>query len=215
MEIPMSNPDNVIKIQPKAKITVNPGAEPAQTTIGITPKVGISPKATTSRIDISAIPGAAKGSGFGAMPEADDDIFKRRTTLLDTSSIPIAAAKAPAAQPRTVRISSNNRPTVRLNTPAGGASTFTPGEGSGDAPAAGGGRPVIKLKRPGGSSSVSLGGGETQESGGNLDFAGDEGLGFVVESEDSPGGVWAVLSILGVLVAIGLVVVQFMAKSAV
>ena len=104
------------------------------------------------RIDITAIPGAAKAQtsrvGLGAMPSADDDAYKRRTALLDTSKIPLGTA--PAVQPRTIRIGA--RPTVRVAA-SGAAATFSPGRAEEEAPAeaaATSGRPTIKLKRPGG-----------------------------------------------------------------
>ena len=66
-------------------------------------RIGANPKKATSRIDIAAIPGAAKAQtsrvGLGAMPPMDDDVYKRRTALLDTSKIPLGTA--PAGQPRT------------------------------------------------------------------------------------------------------------------
>ena len=69
-------------------------------------RIGTNPKKATSRIDIAAIPGAVKAQtsrvGLGAMPPMDEDVYKRRTTLLDTGKIPLATA--PAAQPRTIRI---------------------------------------------------------------------------------------------------------------
>ena len=67
-------------------------------------RIGANPKKATSRIDISAIPGAGKAQtshiGLGAMPPADEDAYKRRTALLDTSKLPLSTAAA--AQPRRV-----------------------------------------------------------------------------------------------------------------
>jgi hypothetical protein len=190
----------------KATIPGSPGA----TNI----RIGANPKKATSRIDINAIPGAAKAQtsrmGLGAMPP-DDDIYKRRTTLLDTSKIPLGAvpAQPAASQPRTIRI--GGRPTVRV----GGAAapvTFSPGrqaEAETAAPApAGGGRPTIKLKRPGGA-----GGGVAVNVGG-----GDGGLSpeplFTIQADEGPGAVWAVLSLVSMLVAVGLVVVQVLTLNA-
>ncbi len=111
-------------------------------------RIGANPKKATSRIDINAIPGAAKAQtsrmGLGAMPPPDNDIYKRRTTLLDTSKIPLSSS--PAAQPRTIRI--GNRPTVRVT--AGGApTTFHQPADEEEAAEAPAGRRAIKLKRPG------------------------------------------------------------------
>jgi len=89
-------------------------------------RIGTNPKKATSRIDISAVPGGAKAQtsrvGLGAMPAVDEDAYKRRTALLDTSKIPLSTA--PTAQPRTIRIGS--RPTVRVTT-SGAPATFSPG----------------------------------------------------------------------------------------
>lgn len=163
-------------------------------------RIGANPKKATSRIEISAIPGAAKAQtsrmGLGAMPPQDDDIYKRRTTLLDTSKLPLSAAPT---QPRTIRI--GNRPTVRV-TASGAPSTFSPGrsdDGASDAPS---GRPTIKLKRPGGGVSV------TVPSGGGSSLS-PEPI-FSIEENEGPGGVWSAISLVSMLVLIGLVVVQVM-----
>jgi hypothetical protein len=169
-------------------------------------RIGTNPKKATSRIDINAIPGASKAQtsrvGLGAMPPMDEDIYKRRTTLLDTSKIPLAGA-APAAQPRTIRI--GNRPTVRVTT-SGAPATFSPGraeeEASTEAPA---GRPTIKLKRPGGASITVPGGGGSSLA--------PEPI-FTIQEDEGPGAVWAVLSLLSLLVIIGVVVVQVMTLNA-
>ena len=186
----------------KATIPASPG------TSGI--RIGANPKKATSRIDINAIPGAAKAQtgrvGIGAMPPADDDIYKRRTTLLDTSKIPLASAPhaAPASasgggQPRTLRL--GGRPPARVGGSA--PATFSPGRAGDEetgGEAAPSGRPTIKLKRPGGAAvSVSA-------AGGTATF-GPEPV-FTIQEEEGPGALWAVLSLLSMFVAIGLVVVQ-------
>ncbi len=189
-----------------SKATI-PGSPAATSSI----RIGANPKKATSRIDINAIPGAAKAQtsrvGLGAMPPMDDDIYKRRTTLLDTSKIPLSsAAKAGNAQPRTIRIGA--RPTVRVG--AGAPSTFSPGREAESEPAAAssGGRPTIRLKRPGGATpSVTVTGGE----GGG--FAASEPV-FTIQEEEGPGAVWTVLSLVSMLVVIGLVVVQVMTLNA-
>ncbi len=173
-------------------------------------RIGTNPKKATSRIDINAIPGASKAQtsrvGLGAMPPADEDIYKRRTALLDTSKIPLSSTAAPAAaQPRTIRI--GGRPTVRVGG-TGAPATFTPGraeeeEAPAEAPA---GRPTIKLKRPGGAS-------VTVPSGGGSSSLTSEPI-FTIQEEEGPGAVWAVLSLLSTLVIIGLVVVQVMTLNA-
>ena len=169
-----------------------------------------STEGAAPRIEISPVPGVAP-SAPGIQPATvDDDIYKRRTALLDTSKIPMAtgAAPAPAAAPaaasipRTVRIGA--RPTIRL----GGAqapSTFTPGREEDGAAAAPAAKPAIRLKRPGGvtvsaaSSSPALGGGA----------AGD---GFVLNQsdDDEPGTAWAVVALLGLLATGALIYFQVM-----
>ena len=164
-------------------------------------RIGTNPKKATSRIDIAAIPGAVKAQtsrvGLGAMPPMDEDVYKRRTTLLDTGKIPLATA--PAAQPRTIRI--GTRPTVRVS--ASAPTTFSPGqpaEAAGAAESAP--RPTIKLKRPGGGSSITV-----SSSAGAPAAAMPEPM-FTIQGEDTPGAVWAALSIVSLLVLIGLVTVQ-------
>ena len=166
-------------------------------------RIGANPKKATSRIDISAIPGAAKAQtshiGLGAMPAVDEDAYKRRTALLDTSKIPLSTS--PAAQPRTIRIGA--RPTVRV-TASGAPATFSPGRAD-EEPAAettGSGRPTIKLKRPGGAS-ITVSGSATSSA------VSTEPV-FAIQEEEGPGAVWAVLSFLSMLVLIGVVVVQAM-----
>ncbi|HOE37734.1 MAG TPA: hypothetical protein PLD40_09745 [Kiritimatiellia bacterium] len=164
-------------------------------------RIGANPKKATSRIDINAIPGATKAQtsrvGLGAMPPADDEAFKRRTALLDTSNIPLATTPAP--QPRTIRIGS--RPTVRVASTAT-PSTFSPGRSEEAAPAeSSGGRPTIKLKRPGGASSITISGGTTAPS------VPSEPM-FTIEADEGPGAAWSVISLLSMLVVIGLIVYQ-------
>lgn len=166
-------------------------------------RIGTNPKKATSRIDINAIPGAAKVQtsrmGLGAMPPLDEEAYKRRTTLLDTSKIPLATAPAP--QPRTIRI--GNRPTVRV-TASGAPATFSPGQAAEEAEAATeapSGRPTIKLKRPGGGTTITISGGVSQAP------VSSEPL-FTIQEEEGPGAVWAALSIVSMLVLIGLIVVQ-------
>jgi len=175
----------------KATIPASP------TTSGI--RIGTNPKKATSRIDISAIPGAGKSQtsrvGLGAMPPADEDAYKRRTALLDTSKIPLSTA--PAAQPRTIRI--GNRPTVRVG--AAAPTTFSPGQAEEAAPEAAHGRPTIKLKRPGGAS-VSV-------SGSAPSLSAPEPV-FTIQEEEGPGAAWSAISIVSMLVIVGLIVVQVM-----
>ena len=175
----------------KATIPASP------TTSGI--RIGTNPKKATSRIDISAIPGAGKSQtsrvGLGAMPPADEDAYKRRTALLDTSKIPLSTA--PAAQPRTIRI--GNRPTVRVG--AAAPSTFSPGQAEEAAPEGSHGRPTIKLKRPGGAT-VSV-------SSSTPSLSAPEPV-FTIQEEEGPGAAWSAISIVSMLVIIGLIVVQVM-----
>ena len=174
-------------------------------------RIGANPKKATSRIDINAIPGAAKAQtsrvGLGSMPPENDDIYKRRTTLLDTSKIPLGSTSAPGgAQPRTIRI--GGRPTVRVGG-SGGAATFSPGrsegEGGGEAPS--GGRPTIRLKRPGGGASITV-----PSAGGGSSLAPEPV--FTIQEDEGPGTAWAVLSLLSMLVIIGVVVILVMTMNA-
>ena len=162
-------------------------------------RIGANPKKATSRIDIAAIPGAAKAQtshvGLGAMPPADDDAYKRRTALLDTSKIPLSTA---AAQPRTIRI--GNRPTVRVGA---GAGTFSPGRPEEEAAEPAAARPTIKLKRPGGGASISVSG--APSAAGSV----PEPI-FTIQEEEGPGAAWSAVAIVSMLVIIGLIVVQVM-----
>jgi len=173
-------------------------------------RIGTNPKKATSRIDISAVPAAAKAQtsrvGLGAMPVPDEDAYKRRTALLDTSKIPLSTA--PAAQPRTIRIGS--RPTVRVTT-SGAPATFSPGrseEAAASAEAAPAGRPTIRLKRPGGGASVSISG-ETTEA----PTLSSEPI-FTIQEVEGPGAVWSALSIVSMLVIVGLITIQVMTMNA-
>lgn len=173
-------------------------------------RIGTNPKKATSRIDISAIPGAAKAQtsrvGLGAMPPMDEDAYKRRTALLDTSKIPLSTS--PAAQPRTIRI--GNRPTVRV-TASGAPVTYSPGrsgeEGAEATEAAPSGRPTIKLKRPGGGSSITISGGTSSSP------VSAEPV-FTIQEEAGPGAAWSAVSIVSMLVIIGLIVIQVMTMNA-
>lgn len=162
-------------------------------------RIGTNPKKATSRIDITAIPGAAKAQtsrvGLGAMPPPDDDVYKRRTTLLDTSKIPLSTS--PLVQPRTIRI--GTRPTVRV-TSAGTPAEAAP-ETAEPAPT---GRPTIKLKRPGGASITISGGAPAAPTAGAAEPV------FTIQGEEEPGAAWAAVSIVAMLVIVGLVAVQVM-----
>ena len=163
-------------------------------------RIGANPKKATSRIDISTIPGAAKAQtsrvGIGAMPPMDEDIYKRRTALLDTSKIPLGATAA--GQPRTIRI--GNRPTVRVAATTGAAVAPAPEAAAEAAPT---GRPTIKLKRPGGGASITV-------SGTTIAAPVATEPVFTIQAEEGPGAAWAAISIVSLLVIIGLIVVQVM-----
>ena len=165
-------------------------------------RIGANPKKATSRIDISSLPGAGKSQtsrvGLGAMPPADEDAYKRRTALLDTSKIPLSSS--PAGQPRTIRIGS--RPTVRVAATAA-PSTFSPGRAEEES-AESAGRPTIKLKRPGGGASgITISGASTPA------VSSAEPV-FTIQEEEGPGAAWSAISIVSTLVIIGLIVVQVM-----
>lgn len=167
-------------------------------------RIGANPKKATSRIDINAIPGAAKAQtsrvGLGPMPPMDEDIYKRRTALLDTSKIPLSAATG--GQPRTIRI--GNRPTVRVT--AGGAPAAAPEAAAAEAAPAG--RPTIKLKRPGGGASITISGTTMPAPAATAEPV------FTLQAEEGPGAAWAAISIVSLLVIIGLIVVQAMTLNA-
>ena len=166
-------------------------------------RIGANPKKATSRIDINAIPGAAKAQtsrvGLGPMRPMDEDIYKRRTALLDTSKIPLSAATG--GQPRTIRI--GNRPTVRVTA---GAPAAAPEAAAAEAAPAG--RPTIKLKRPGGGASITISGTTTP-----APMASTEPV-FTLQAEEGPGAVWAAISVVSLLVIIGLIVVQVLTLKA-
>lgn len=156
------------------------------------------------------IPAAAAAGGLKTVPDnlVDDDIYKRSTTLLDTSSIPLSATTtAPTAGPGTIRIA-NSRPTVRLATPAGSnGATYTPGGASAAS------RPTIRLANKGGGAAYAAPA-TNPIAASDISFASDDD--FAVSSEDDgPGGVWAVLGIVATLVAIGVIVVQVMTNGVV
>lgn len=168
---------------------------------------------TTSRIDLSAIPGAQapiRAAGAPAPAAADDDIYKRRTSLLDTSKIPLSATAAPApaaasaaAQPRTIRVA---RPTIRVGSSPSG-STFSPGRPAESAPAAQepAEKPTIRLKRPSGaSSSIAVSPSSSSSAISPSDFV------IQKTGDDEPGAVWAVCALLSFLVAAGVVVAQIL-----
>lgn len=192
-------------------------------------RVGMNAKTSTTRIDISAIPTIAKaqtsrlGLGATVQPAAavDDDIYKRRTALLDTSKIPLKTTSpaAGAGNPRTIRI--GNRPTVRLTPSSTGPATFSPGRPAAPAapatqapateptisPRPGG---TIKLKRPGGGASGSP---VTISSGPTLATIPPEPTFISQPAEEETGAVWSVFALLSLLAVIGLIVVQVMTNN--
>lgn len=182
-----------------SRIDLSKATVPGVPSAGI--KLGANAKRTTGKIEISPVAGA------------DEDVYKRRTALLDTSHIPLSAAQsAPAGGPKTIRI--GNRPTIRVNKP-GVPATFSPGQpeapSAADSAAGGGGRPAIRLKRPGGATvSVQAGGSGAATVSPSLSVGGD---GFVLKQEEESSPVWAVLALLGVLAGIGLVVTQILTKN--
>lgn len=200
-------------------------AAPVAPAAGI--RVGMNAKTTTTRIDISAIPTIAKaqtsriGLGAPVQPAAvDDDIYKRRTALLDTSKIPLKttppSAAAGGGAPRTIRIGS--RPTVRITPSSSAPATFSPGRPVEPAspvteptmaPRHGG---TIKLKRPGGG-----GGGGSPiaiTSGPTLSTIPPEPSFVAGPVEEETGAVWSVFALLSLLVLIGVIVVQVMTNNA-
>jgi hypothetical protein len=188
-------------------------------------------KTSTTRIDISNIPTIAKAQtsrlGLGATVQpaapADDDIYKRRTALLDTSKIPLktsAPSGVGAANPRTIRI--GNRPTVRLTPSSPGPATFSPGRPA--APAAPVAPPTeptlsprpggtIKLKRPGGGASGSPITLTSSPTASTLTSFGPEPSFVSQPVEEETGAVWSVFAILSLLAVIGLIVVQVMTNN--
>lgn len=197
-------------------------ASPASPAPGI--RVGMNAKTTTTRIDISAIPTIAKaqtsriGLGATVQPAAvDEDIYKRRTALLDTSKIPLKTTPPTAAAggaPRTIRI--GNRPTVRLTPSSSAPATFSPGRPADAAPVT---EPTmaprtagtIKLKRPGGGAGGSP---ITITSGPTLSTIPPEPSFVSGPVEEETGAVWSVFALLSLLVLIGVIVVQVMTNNA-
>lgn len=169
-------------------------------------RIGVNPNRATGRIDLSAIPGAqAPLRPVEPAPAGDsEDIYKRRTALLDTSKIPLSATPAPAAPsgaPRTIRVA---RPAIRVGGSSSSASTFSPGRPEpAAAPAEAPAKPTIKLKRPGGVSvSVTPSAAAAPTlSVGSSDFS-------IQKSDDEVGGIWAVCALLGFLVAGAVVAYQ-------
>jgi len=173
-----------------------------------------APKPAGSAAPRVEIPAAAAAGGLKTVPDnlVDDDIYKRSTTLLDTSSIPLSAAPStPSSGPGTIRISTN-RPTVRLATPAGSnGATYTPG-----AAASSGSRPTIRLSKGGDGGASYAGAAATNPiAASDISFASDDDFAISAAADDAPGGAWAVLGILATLVAVGVLVIQIMTKGVV
>ena len=191
-------------------------ASPASPAPGI--RVGMNAKTTTTRIDISAIPTIAKaqtsriGLGAAVQPAAvDEDIYKRRTALLDTSKIPLKTTPATAAgggAPRTIRI--GNRPTVRLTPSTPAPATFSPGRPAEPAPVA---QPAA-APRPGGTIKLKRPGGITVSSSPTLSTIPPEPTFVSGPVEEETGAVWSVFALLSLLVLIGVIVVQVMTNNA-
>lgn len=199
------------------KASISPAPAPAPAGI----RVGMNAKTSTTRIDISAIPTIAKaqtsriGLGASVQPAAvDEDIYKRRTALLDTSKIPLKTTPAGGAgNPRTIRI--GNRPTVRLTPSSPAPATFTPGRPA--EPAAAAAVPVAEpaaAPRPGGTIKLKRPGVVVAPSGPSLSSFGPEPTFVQAPAEEETGAVWSVFALLSLLVIIGLVVVQVITNNA-
>ena len=191
-------------------------AAPASPAPGI--RVGMNAKTSTTRIDISAIPTIAKaqtsriGLGAAVQPAAvDEDIYKRRTALLDTSKIPLKTTPAGGGtgNPRTIRI--GNRPTVRLTPSSPAPATFSPGRPA--EPAAPAAEPAV-APRPGGTIKLKRPGVVVAPSGPSLSTYGPEPTFVQAPAEEETGAVWSVFALLSLLVIIGLVVVQVITNNA-
>lgn len=160
------------------------------------------------------IPAAAAAGGLKTVPDnlVDDDIYKRSTTLLDTSSIPLSATTtAPTSGPGTIRIA-NPRPTVRLATPAGSnGATYTPGAAA--VPSSG--RPTIRLNKGGNAGAAYAAPATNPIAASDITFSPDDDFAVSATEDDGPGGVWAVLAIVATLVAVGVIVVQIMTNNVV
>ena len=200
------------------KASISPAPAPAPAGI----RVGMNAKTSTTRIDISAIPTIAKaqtsriGLGASVQPAAvDEDIYKRRTALLDTSKIPLKTASPAggAGNPRTIRI--GNRPTVRLTPSSPSPATFSPGRPA--EPAAPAAVPVAEpaaSPRPGGTIKLKRPGGAAAPAAPALTSFGPEPTFVQAPAEEETGAVWSVFALLSLLVIIGLVVVQVITNNA-
>ncbi|MBP1589800.1 MAG: hypothetical protein ILO10_06360 [Kiritimatiellae bacterium] len=164
-------------------------------TAPVAPKISVAPAAAAPQISPVA-PVAPKAATGPVSLGADDDIYKRRTALLDTSKIPMAGGAPTQSIPRTVKIS--GRPTIRVGSQSG--STFSPGQSESPASAGGGAKPAIRLKRPNGSLSVSSSSSSSESMPDN----------FVLSTpqDDEPGAAWAIVALLGLLAAGALIYFQ-------
>ncbi len=185
------------------------GAPPAPVTANIrltppsaaqAPRISISPAPAAPHVSPVApvTPKAATGS-ISIREGGEDDIYKRRTALLDTRNIPMAGAEpAHTASPRTVRVS--GRPTIRIGGNQTG-DTFTPGR----AESSGGAKPAIRLKRPGGAVTVSAG---SSSSSSSTYSPSPEDFVIKPPEDDEPGAAWAVVALLGLLASGALIYFQ-------
>jgi hypothetical protein len=185
------------------------GAPPAPVTANIrltppsaaqAPRISISPAPAAPHVSPVApvTPKAATGS-ISIREGGEDDIYKRRTALLDTRNIPMAGAEpAHVASPRTVRVS--GRPTIRIGGNQTG-DTFTPGR----AESSGGAKPAIRLKRPGGAVTVSAG---SSSSSSSTYSPSPEDFVIKPPEDDEPGAAWAVVALLGLLASGALIYFQ-------
>lgn len=184
---------------PAAPVTANIRLTPPSAAQA--PRISISPAPAAPHVSPVApvTPKAATGS-ISIREGGEDDIYKRRTALLDTRNIPMAGTEpAHAASPRTVRVS--GRPTIRIGSNQTG-DTFTPGR----AESSGGAKPAIRLKRPGGAVTVSAGSSSSSSSSTYSPSPED----FVIKppEDDEPGAAWAVVALLGLLASGALIYFQ-------
>ena len=186
---------------PAAPVTANIRLTPPSAAQA--PRISISPAPAAPHVaPVAPVTPKADTGSISIREGGEDDIYKRRTALLDTRNIPMAGAEpAKAASPRTVRVS--GRPTIRIGGNQTG-DTFTPGRAEASS---GGAKPAIRLKRPGGAVTVSASA-SPSSSGSSTYSPSPEDFVIKPPEDDEPGAAWAVVALLGLLASGALIYFQ-------